>query len=538
MVQAKALAAAATAALLLASQANAGGLYPKSSAVLQVDAKNYDRLIAQSNYTSIVEFYAPWCGHCKNLQPAYENAAKKLAGVAKVAAVNCDEDANKQFCGAMGVKGFPTLKIVKPGKKPGRPVVEDYRGPREARDIIDAVTSKIKNHVTKVTDNDIVNFLREADKARAILFTEKGTISALWKAIAIDFLGSISVAQVRSKEKAAVELFGVTEFPTIVLIPALGEDKIVYDGEINKDDIVKFLSQVAPPNPDSAPASKKAKKEPKKNKAEKKSASSAESEFKASSESQKSKEASEGAASATDETIIDDANPTESPDPIVDTPKPVEVKPKAPAIPIITNAEDLATACLSPKSGTCVLAFIPADQSEAATQSVLNLADIAAKYASSGHKIFPFYTIPDETSGSNELKTALGLSDNINIVAINAKRGWMRKYSKTEYTLESLEGWVDSVRYGEGEKTVLPGILIGKTPDTEAKESKETIAAKEPEPNTAEDAPEATPEPGIEEEVHPVEEATEAADPVPEPEVVPEETAEDIPKTDAKHDEL
>lgn len=46
-------AAAAAAALLLALPATAAGLYPKSSAVLQVDAKNYDRLIAKSNHTSV-----------------------------------------------------------------------------------------------------------------------------------------------------------------------------------------------------------------------------------------------------------------------------------------------------------------------------------------------------------------------------------------------------------------------------------------------------------------------------------------------------
>jgi len=40
----------------------AAGLYTKSSPVLQIDANNYDRLIARSNYTSILEFYAPWCG--------------------------------------------------------------------------------------------------------------------------------------------------------------------------------------------------------------------------------------------------------------------------------------------------------------------------------------------------------------------------------------------------------------------------------------------------------------------------------------------
>jgi len=46
----------AAAALLAALPVNAG-LYSKSSPVIQVDAKNYDRLIAQSNYTSVCTFY-------------------------------------------------------------------------------------------------------------------------------------------------------------------------------------------------------------------------------------------------------------------------------------------------------------------------------------------------------------------------------------------------------------------------------------------------------------------------------------------------
>lgn len=53
MVHATTLTSAAAAALLLALPATAAGLYPKSSAVLQIDAKNYDRLIAKSNYTSV-----------------------------------------------------------------------------------------------------------------------------------------------------------------------------------------------------------------------------------------------------------------------------------------------------------------------------------------------------------------------------------------------------------------------------------------------------------------------------------------------------
>src|SRR5436305_2969349 len=164
-------------------------------------------------------FYAPWCGHCQNLKPAYEKAAKNLAGLAKVAAINCDDDSNKPFCGQMGVKGFPTLKIVKPGSKPGRPIVEDYQGARTAKAIVDAVVDKIPNHVQKLHDSGLSAWLaKNNDTAKAILFTEKGTTSALLKSVAVDFLGGISVAQARSKESATVEMFGISEFPSLVLL--------------------------------------------------------------------------------------------------------------------------------------------------------------------------------------------------------------------------------------------------------------------------------------------------------------------------------
>ncbi|OBT38796.1 hypothetical protein VE00_10637 [Pseudogymnoascus sp. WSF 3629] len=482
MVYTGALAAAAT-ALLLASPATAAGLYPKSSAVLQVDAKNYDRLIAKSNYTSIVEFYAPWCGHCKSLQPAYENAAKKLAGLAKVAAVNCDEDINKQFCGSMGVQGFPTLKIVKPGKKFGKPIVEDYQGAREAKPIIEAVSAKIANHVSKITDKELDAFMAEnVDTHKAILFTEKGSTSSLLKAIAIDFLGGIKVAQIRSKEARAVEMFSVEKFPTIVLLPAgNGASATTYDGELKKDDIVKFLSSVHPPNPDPAPAKAKAPKEKKaekksEKKANKKAAKKAEEEFEEASSSQKESEASAEASKEASE-------PTESPTPGAE--KPVVL---TPPIPVITSEAELADACLTPKSGTCVLAFTSAKGGDVSVQSIESLAEVAFKYQNSKHAIFPFYAVAEEVTGMPELKAGLGLTNDVDVVAINAKRGWMRKYSGDVYTHEAIEMWIDSIRMGEGEKQVLPGILIGKTPEqvaqtttiqVEETEPKETVSVKD-----------------------------------------------------------
>ncbi|KAI9734778.1 MAG: hypothetical protein M1818_006765 [Claussenomyces sp. TS43310] len=489
------LSALTAAAILLAAPATAAGLYPKSSAVLQVDAKSYDRLIAKSNHTSIVEFYAPWCGHCKNLQPAFERAAKNLAGLAKVAAVNCDDDENKQFCGSMGVKGFPTLKIVKPGKKSGLPVVQDYNGAREAKGIVDAVIQNIPNHVKKVTDRDLESFLEEGNStAKAILFTEKGTTSALLKAVAVDFLGSIKVAQIRNKEKKAVELFGITEYPTIVLLPGGVEaEGIVYDGEIKKAPLVNFLSQVAAPNPDPAPAKINMPKKKDDKKADKK----AKEAFESASSSHASSEGPGAAASATDETLEATELPTESPNPVVGTSEaPVIVQDIAPALPILKTTADLARSCLDVKSGTCVLAFVPATQGDTTPAALTSLAEIAHKYTTAKRQIFPFYIVPDDNSASAELTKSLELSQDVEIIAINSKRGWWKHFKGSDHSLETIEGWIDAIRMGEGEKQRLPGgVIVEKTPESEAQKpvgeapraeaEAEPVAAKEAEPETS-----------------------------------------------------
>jgi protein disulfide-isomerase A6 len=418
--------------------------------------------------------------------------------------VNCDDEANKPFCGSMGVQGFPTLKIVRPKKGGGKPMVQDYQGQRTASAIVEAVVQQINNYVVKVEDKSLDKFLDDKETPKAILFTEKGTTSALLKSIAIDFAGVITIGQARNKEAKAVETFGIEKFPTLVLLPGGDAPAIVYDGELKKEALVKFLSQAGQPNPD-PPAKGNGKKDKKSTKAANKSSSS----------KAKSKTSSSESESATPETETETA--TQETPVIVETALP---------IPAINTPEKLIKECLTEKSHTCVLAFVSSSEDEKAKKALASLSHLAFKHAQSKRNLFPFYEVPKSNEGAAALIKALDLPGDVEIVAINARRGWWRHYDAADFGHESVESWIDAIRMSEGVKKKLPEGIVA-------------IAVEEPASSAAPEASsEATPdatEAGKSEEATPVTpeasgeaasdstESTQAADPTGEPETAHDE---------------
>lgn len=103
---------------------------PVENDVLVLTRDNFIHVV-NSKDLILVEFYAPWCGHCKTLAPEYEKAAKMLK-VAKIPIAKVDADKETELAKEHLISGFPTIKLFKKGV-----AVEDYSGPRNADGIVE-----------------------------------------------------------------------------------------------------------------------------------------------------------------------------------------------------------------------------------------------------------------------------------------------------------------------------------------------------------------------------------------------------------------
>jgi len=118
-------------------------LFTGDTAFALYDKRGPVKLLGDDNFRSevikgasgesawLVQFFAPWCGHCKALAPKYKAVAKELKGQISVAAVNCDE--SNSVCTEFGVEGFPTVNFFKGGSP------THYNGAREKEALLEFV---------------------------------------------------------------------------------------------------------------------------------------------------------------------------------------------------------------------------------------------------------------------------------------------------------------------------------------------------------------------------------------------------------------
>mmetsp|Transcript_77083 Transcript_77083/g.121737 ORF Transcript_77083/g.121737 Transcript_77083/m.121737 type:complete len:229 (-) Transcript_77083:98-784(-) len=103
-----------------------------------------------------VKFYAPWCGHCQSLAPAWEGVANDLKGTTQVAKVDASSKSGKALSLRFSIKGFPTLILFRDGMQ------YLYSGQRERAPLVKFAMDGWRNETGKPVVSDLVNITQAA----------------------------------------------------------------------------------------------------------------------------------------------------------------------------------------------------------------------------------------------------------------------------------------------------------------------------------------------------------------------------------------
>lgn len=212
-----------------------------------------------------MEFFAPWCGHCKNLVPEYSKAAAALKGIVKVGAVNADE--HQSLGGRYGVRGFPTIKIF--GKNKQSPI--EFNGARTAQGLIDGAFRELRNivdsrtgskssggsksnaggsskDVIELTDSNFEEKVLKGDDLWLVEFFAPWcghckNLAPIWAEVATELKGKVKVAALDATvHTVTANKYQIRGFPTIKVFGPGKKDGSAedYNGGRSKSDFVNF----------------------------------------------------------------------------------------------------------------------------------------------------------------------------------------------------------------------------------------------------------------------------------------------------------
>jgi len=227
-----------------------------ASDVLELTPDNFDTNVGAGE-PAFVEFFAPWCGHCKSLAPEYEKVATAFAKLpVKVASV--DADKHKDLGSRFGVSGFPTLKYFAAGSLEG----EAYNGGRTAKDIVDFINQKAGTNarikeaptaVTVLTDENFDSIVKDSNKNVLVEFYAPWcghckSLAPIYEKLATWFSSEPDVVIAKldaTADKVKAGEYGVSGYPTLKWFSKTDKSGENYEGGRDAESFVKFINEKA-----------------------------------------------------------------------------------------------------------------------------------------------------------------------------------------------------------------------------------------------------------------------------------------------------
>lgn len=201
--------------------------------VLVLTDDNFDEVVKKYPFV-LVEAYAPWCGHCKNLAPEYAAAAQELKTQEPyIPLAKVDATIHKKVADAVGVKGYPTLKWYVNG------VPSEYGGGRTKDTIISWIKKKSGPATTLLSTQEEATRFVEANNVAVVFFGEAGSPEyEIFEGIA---RSNEDLIFAHSFDDAVKGHYGVTQ-TTVTLFKKFDEGRNDYTGPFTADAVRAFIN--------------------------------------------------------------------------------------------------------------------------------------------------------------------------------------------------------------------------------------------------------------------------------------------------------
>jgi len=211
------------------------GEYEEEENVLVLTKSTFDAAVAEFKYL-LVEFYAPWCGHCKALAPEYAKAATTLKSESAndVRLAKVDATVESELGERFKIKGYPTIKFFVDGQ------ALEYSGGRTADDIVQWLKKKSGPPALTLASAEEANKFKEAADVTVIGFFKdlESAAAKVFNAVA-QKVDSISFGI--TSEQSVFDEFKVSGDATAVLFKKFDEGRNDFEGELTEDTLKRFI---------------------------------------------------------------------------------------------------------------------------------------------------------------------------------------------------------------------------------------------------------------------------------------------------------